>query len=83
MNHKASATCPNGHAVELGQCQMEVKKFFGGTKVCGSKAYDELSSAEIQCLGCKMIYDFKTCPQCGAKIPISRFERKGIFAKLG
>ena len=83
MNHKASATCPNGHKVEFGTCQMEVNKLFGGTKICNSKGYVELSVDEVQCIGCKTVYTHKTCPQCGAKILISQFRKKGFFAKLG
>jgi hypothetical protein len=83
MNHKATASCPNGHNSELGQCDNEVKKFFGGTKVCGSKGYTELSKDEIQCVGCKIIYNTKKCSVCGVEIPVSGFQKKGVFAKLG
>lgn len=83
MNHKASATCPNGHAVEFGPCQIEVKKMFGGTKTCGSKGYVELSQDEVQCQGCKTIIEAKSCPVCNASIPVAAFQKKGIFAKLG
>jgi hypothetical protein len=83
MNHKASAICPKGHEVELGTCQMEVKRIFGGTKICGSKGYVELSVDEVQCQGCKTIYASKKCPICGAEIPLSSFRKKGLYAKLG
>ncbi len=83
MNHKAEATCPNGHIVELGVCTMKKKKFFGGEKVCGSKGYIEISPDEIQCVGCKTIYSYKLCPICNAEIPISAFQKKSFFSKLG
>lgn len=83
MNHKASATCPNGHKVEFGTCQIEVQKMFGGTKICGSKGFEELSRGEVGCIGCKTIIRSRNCPTCNASIPVSQFERKGFFAKLG
>ena len=83
MNHKASATCSNGHEVEFGTCDVEVKKLFGGTKICGSKGYIELSSDEVQCMGCKTVIAEKRCPVCGVPIPVSSFRRKGLYAKLG
>jgi hypothetical protein len=83
MNHKASATCPNGHVVEFGPCQIEVKRLFGGTKACGSKGYVELSQDAVECQGCKTVIQAKTCPVCNASIPIAAFQKKGIFAKLG
>jgi len=83
MNHKAVATCSNGHTFEFGPCQAEVKKFFGGTKICGSKGYEEINSDEVQCIGCKLIYTYKTCPNCNAEVPIASFKKKGLYAKLG
>jgi rRNA maturation endonuclease Nob1 len=83
MNHKASAVCANGHEIELGQCQVEVKKLFGGTKICNSKGYEELSSDEVKCMGCKTVFEFKTCPTCGVKVPVQNFKKKGIYANLG
>ena len=83
MNYKAVATCSNGHTFELGPCKAEVKKFFGGTKVCESKGYVEINSDEVQCIGCKIIYTHKFCPQCNEKVAISSFKKKGFYAKLG
>lgn len=83
MNHKASATCSNGHTFEFGTCQEEVKKFFGGTKICESKGFEEINSNEVRCMGCKIIYSYKICPQCNEKVPISSFKKKGFYAKLG
>jgi len=34
VNHKATATCTNGHTVEWGSCKGQVKKLFGGTREC-------------------------------------------------
>ena len=82
MNHKASTKCPKGHEVEFGSCQAEVKKLFGGTKICSSKGYEKLSSDEVKCVGCNTVYTYKTCPQCGSKIPLSQFEKKGLYPSL-
>jgi hypothetical protein len=83
MNHKAEATCHNGHKVELGVCTETKKSFFGGEKECGSKGYIELSANEIQCIGCKAIYTYKICPICKVQIPILEFKKKSLFSKLG
>lgn len=84
MNHKASARCKNGHTFELGTCKAEVKKLFGGTKVCGSKGFDQdYSAGTIRCVGCHTVYSSIQCPQCGERVPIREFEKKGFTAKLG
>lgn len=84
MNHKASATCKNGHTFELGICKAEVKKLFGGRKVCGSKGFEQYYSAgTIRCVGCHRVYSSIPCPQCGDRVPIPSFEKKGLVAKLG
>lgn len=71
MNHKATAKCPNGHITEFGTCTKEVTKFFGGTKICGSKGFDEIYSDSLQCVGCNTIFQYKFCLICGKEIPIT------------
>lgn len=83
MNHKAVATCSNGHTFEFGICQVEVKKMFGGTKLCASKGFEEIGNGQVQCVGCNTIYSSKPCPECGEEVPITNFKSKGLFAKLG
>lgn len=83
MNHKAEATCHNGHKVELGVCTGKKKSFFSGEKDCGSKGYIEISSNEIQCIGCKTYYTYKLCPTCNVEIPILQFKKKSFLSKLG
>jgi hypothetical protein len=97
MNHKATAKCKNGHTLEWGSCRGEVKKLFGGTKTCGMKAFDQIYSDgsratvsfddrrwnAVQCRSCHAVFTSTTCPQCGAEVPVTAFEKKGLFAKLG
>ena len=87
MNHKAKATCPKGHTFEWGTCAGQVKKLFGGTKVCGSKGFVEAWGSggreAVQCIGCKTVYESGTCPECGARVAVSEFKKKGLYAKLG
>ncbi len=97
MNHKASATCPNGHEFEWGQCEGEVKKMFGGTKQCGAKlfeqvyadgssqtvSFDDRSWIAVECVRCHAIFESKACPECGEEVPVTEFKKKGFFSKLG
>ena len=98
MNHKASAKCPSGHTVEWGTCTALVKKMFGGgTKVCGSKGFEQFYDdgrtatvsfdnqvwSAVRCLGCKGIFMSRQCPTCGTSVPVSAFRKKGLHAKLG
>ena len=97
MNHKASATCKNGHTVEWGSCTAQVKRVFGGTKECGSKGFEQIYGSgrtatvsfdsdawtEVRCVGCKGVFNSKKCPTCGDEIPVTAFKKKGLFAKLG
>jgi hypothetical protein len=89
--------CPNGHKVEWGKCPAQVKGFFGGQKECGSRLFEQIYSDgstltvsfddrewnAVQCVKCKEVYTEKPCPECGAKIPVSSFRKKGFFSKLG
>lgn len=97
MNHKASATCANGHTVEWGPCKGQVKKLFGSTKECGMKGFEQVYAdgpeltvsfgrdrwIAVRCTSCGAKFDAKPCPICGVVIPVSAFEKKGLFAKLG
>ena len=97
MNHKATATCPNGHTVEWGSCKRQVKKLFGGTKECGMKRFEQIYSDgrttvvsfgndrwnAVRCMSCGTVFEATTCSQCGGSVPVSAFEKKGFFAKLG
>ena len=97
MNHRASAKCKNGHTLEWGSCTAPVKKRFGGTKVCGSKgfeqfyddgrtaivSFDKEAWSAVRCLGCKGIFMSMKCPACGETVPVSAFKKKGLLAKLG
>jgi hypothetical protein len=97
MNHKASAKCKSGHTVEWGSCMALVKRMFGGTKVCGSRgfeqfyddgrtatvSFDKEAWSAVRCLGCKGIFMSRKCPTCGESVPVSAFRKKGLLAKLG
>lgn len=97
MNHKASAKCKNGHTVEWGKCTAPVKKFFGGTKACGSRSFEQFyddgrvatvsfdkeSWSAVRCLGCKGVFMNRKCQHCGDSVPVSEFKKKGLLAKLG
>jgi hypothetical protein len=97
MNHKASATCKNGHTVEWGSCTAPVKKMFGGTKVCGSKGFEQFYDdghtatvsfdnevwSAVRCLGCGAVFMSRQCPTCSDTVPVSAFRKKGLLAKLG
>ena len=97
MNHKATAQCKNGHSLEWGSCKAEVKKLFGGTKVCGSKGFEQLYAdgtvltvsfgnapwVKVRCVGCKTEFASTKCPQCGVEVPVSAFGKKGLTARMG
>lgn len=97
MNHKASATCRNGHTFEFGECRAQKQRLFGGTKPCGSKAFEQLYAdgsaltvsfddrpwEAVRCIGCKTLYKTTKCPHCDDQVPVHAFKKKGIFAKLG
>ena len=87
MNHKWVAQCPEGHTTFSGTCKAEVRKFFGGTKVCGSKGFDQAFGGggivSIRCLGCKTVYTHLECETCGREIPVSAYNRKGVMSHLG
>jgi hypothetical protein len=97
MNHKATATCRNGHKIEWGPCKGKVKKLFGGVKDCGMKRFEQIYSDgrtatvsfddqpwnAVRCMSCNTVFTHTTCPQCGVEIPVSSFEKKGLFSKLG
>src|SRR5579884_1858968 len=78
VNYKASARCANGHIFELGTCKVEVKKLFGGTKLCGSKGFEQdYAAGTIRCSGCHTVFKTIACPECGDQVPIKSFEKKG------
>jgi hypothetical protein len=97
MNHKASATCKNGHHVEWGTCKGKVKKLFGGEKECGMRGFEQVYADgrtttvsfgndpwnAVLCKSCNTLFTYSICPECGIEIPVSSFEKKGLFAKLG
>ena len=97
MNHKAEGTCPDGHKVKWGSCEVEVQKRFGGTKKCGSclfeqiyadgtkltVSFDDRKWNAVQCKKCETVFENKDCPECGKAIPASEFKKKGLWAKLG
>jgi len=97
MNHKAAAKCSNGHTFEWGKCKAEIKGFFGGTKECGSKLFEQIYDDgstltvsfdnrewnAVRCVRCRAVYRTAKCPQCGEDVPVSAFEKKGLWAKLG
>ena len=97
MNHKAVATCPNGHIVNWGVCETQVKKMFGGTKNCGCKLFEQIYADgsrltvsfdnrqwnAVQCIKCKEIFDNKKCPECNEEIHVTEFKKKGFISKLG
>ena len=97
MNHKASATCKNGHTFEWGSCTTQVKKLLGGSKECGSKGFEQIYGdgrtatvsfdsdawTAVRCVGCKGVFTSKKCPTCGVEVPVTAFKKKGLFAKLG
>jgi hypothetical protein len=97
MNHKATATCKNGHKVEWETCKAKVKKLFGGEKDCGMRGFEQIYADgrsttvsfgnepwnAILCKSCNTVFTHSVCPQCGVEIPVSAFEKKGLFAKLG
>jgi hypothetical protein len=97
MNHKATATCSNGHTFQWGTCKAQKNRLFGGTKICGSHAFEQIYEdgsrltvsfddrpfTKIQCVGCKTVFTTTTCPQCGVDVPVSAIQKKGFAAHLG
>lgn len=97
MNHKASATCKNGHSFEFGSCGAPVSKLLGGTKPCGCNAFEQTYGdgrtstvsfdntpwMEARCLKCHVVHTSRSCPNCGDAVPVSAFKKKGLWAKLG
>ena len=96
VNHKASATCKNGHRVEWGTRKGQVRKLFGGTKRCGMGrfeqfygdgrtaliSFDDDSWEAVRCMSCGAVFAATTCEECGIEVPVSAFKKKGFFAKL-
>ncbi len=97
MNTDASAPCQNGHTGEWGSWKGQGKKLFGGTKECGMKRFEQIYSDgrttvvsfrndrwnAVRCMSCGTVFDASVCSQCGVSVPVSAFEKKGFFAKLG
>jgi hypothetical protein len=97
MNHKATATCPQGHTVEWGSCKGHVKKLFGGIKICGMKGFEQIYSDghmttvsfgndpwdPVRCTTCGSVFTSTNWPQCGVGVPVTAFHKKGLFARLG
>lgn len=97
MNHKASATCRNGHPFEFGSCGALVSKLFGGTKPCGCNMFEQTYAdgrtttvsfgndpwMEARCVKCHVVHNSRICPTCGDTVPLSAFKKKGLWAKLG
>ncbi len=73
MISKARALCPNGHVVEFGACNKKNKILFFIETTCDSRDHEALSGSEIQCQKCKTVHLMRTCPQCNADIPVSKF----------
>jgi hypothetical protein len=97
VNHKAKATCSNGHTFEWGACKGQVKKLFGGTKECGMKRFEQIYSDgrapatvsfdgdrwnAVRCMSCGTVFTSTRCATCGVEVPVSSFEKKGFYAKL-
>lgn len=96
MNHKATATCSNGHTTEWGSCKGQVKKLFGGTKECGMKRFEQIYSDgraatvsfdkdrwnAVRCMSCGTVFTITHCATCGVEVPVPAFEKKGFFANL-
>jgi len=97
MNHKATATCRQGHTFEWGSCRGQVKKLFGGIKTCGMKGFEQIYSDgrtttvsfgdepwdAARCTTCGSVFTSTTCSQCGVEVPVTAFHKKGLFARLG
>jgi hypothetical protein len=97
MNNKATATCQNGHTFEWGSCKAEVKKLFGGTKICGAKGFEQIYADRapltvsfddepweaVRCAGCGSMFTSANCPECGIEVPVTAFRKTGLLARLG
>jgi len=97
MNHRAVGHCPKGHTFKLGSCTAQVKRFFGGTKACGSKLFEQLCTdgtaltvtfdnglfVALRCVKCHTELDTILCPECGAVVSVSAFRKEGFLSKLG
>jgi hypothetical protein len=74
MDHKAFATCPNGHRIKFGTCWFVIRNN-GRKTLCDASDYVVLSPHEVQCRVCKGIYRSKKCPVCDLRIPLSEFKK--------
>lgn len=82
MIHKAKATCSNGHTVEFGPCNKEIRRFFFLKSVCTSVDHEVISSDEIQCQRCKTIHMARVCPKCDELVPVAKFKQKSLMQRL-
>ena len=82
MIHKSRATCKNGHIVEFGPCNKEIRKFFFLKSICTSTDHEIVSVDEIRCRRCKTILNTRTCPQCNDVIPVSQFKQRRQAERL-
>lgn len=73
MNHKAKARCRNGHTVEFGPCNKELRSFLFMKKTCASVNHAAISSSEVQCMECKTIHMARICPTCKDAVPVGKF----------
>lgn len=83
MIHKARATCKNGHTVEFGPCNREIRKYFIIRSVCTSTDHAVVSADEIQCRSCNAIHHSRPCPQCNELIPVAQFKQRRQIERLG
>jgi hypothetical protein len=46
-------------------------------------SFDDQRWNAVRCKSCNTVFAHTNCPQGGVEIPVSSFEKKGLFSKLG